>query len=83
MTANEFRNAILLLNCIDADEFFLAGVEYYTDRDISDEAIAAEWASFRENPPRFYIHASAAHRAALWAIIEKRLTKGESNATPD
>ena len=79
MTANQFRNAILLLNCIDADEFFQAGVEYYDNLNVSDEAAAAEWASFRENPPRFYIHASAAHRNALWAIIEKRLTKGESN----
>ncbi|MCK9994107.1 MAG: hypothetical protein Dbin4_02627, partial [Alphaproteobacteria bacterium] len=26
MTADEFRNALLLLNCIDADEFFQAGV---------------------------------------------------------
>ena len=78
MTANEFRNAILLLNCIDADEFFLAGVEYYNDRDISDEAVAAEWAFFRENPSSFYIHASGAHRNALWAVIEKRLTVADA-----
>ena len=78
MTADMLRNAILLLNCIDADEFFQAGVEYYTNLNVSDEAAAAEWASFRENPSRFFIHASDAHRAALWAIIEKRLTVADT-----
>ena len=79
MNADQFRNAILLLNCIDADEFFTAGIEYYDALAVSDKAAAAEWASFRKNPSRFYIHASAEHRNALWAVIEKRLTIGESN----
>ena len=63
---------------LSAFEEFI-GIEYYTALDVSDEAAAAEWASFRENPSRFYIHASAEHRNALWAVIEKRLTIGESN----
>lgn len=80
MTANQFRNAILLLNCIDATEF--EAEMYGTGPGGSgwnDFAVVKWWDQFREDPIKFYIHASDAHRAALWAIIEKRLTKGESN----
>ena len=93
MTADQFRNAILLLNCIDANEFFTAGIEYYDALNVSDEAAAAFgynhawsapgplalWNAFQKDPVRFYTHASAGQRNVLWGIIEKRLTKGESN----
>lgn len=69
MNANQFRNAILLLNCIDADEFAVLAPDPTRCR--------IWWEAFQKDPVKFYIHASAEHRAALWAIIEKRLTKGE------
>lgn len=77
MTALELRNAILLLNCIDADEFndaLFDGSAAWTD-----PAPLAIWNAFQKDSVNFYIHASDAHRNALWAIIEKRLTIGESN----
>ena len=81
MTSDQFRNAILLLNCIDADEFERS---YWVNPDSAPEpwewqTLQTEWTAFKENPARYYIHASAEHRNRLWGIIEKRLTKGESN----
>ena len=72
MTSDQFRNAILLLNCIDADEFAFG---LFDGEDISgDPAAMATWPDFLQDPVKFYIHASNRHRAALWAIIETRLT---------
>lgn len=77
MTALELRNAILLLKCIDADEFYGVRVDGFPMWDHPDRLTL--WENFQKDPVRFYIHASAEHRNALWAIIEKRLTKGETN----
>ena len=77
MTADEFRNALLLLNCIDADEFAVG--LFYDSLNPRHTYVREQWAEFKKDPVQFYIHASAAHRNALWAIIEKRLTIGESN----
>ena len=73
MTAAEFRNAILLLNCIDEDEFFCGNPER------ADARRTAVWTNFCRDPVKFYIHASDAHRNALFAIIQKRLTVGGKN----
>lgn len=76
MNANELRNAILLLNCIDADEFndaLFDGSAAWTD-----PAPLAIWNAFQKNPVTFYIHASDANREALFGIIQRRLTIGES-----
>lgn len=80
MTALELRNAILLLKCIDADEFAagLFGDEFAW----TDPVPLALWNTYQKDPVKFYIHASDAHRNALWAIIETRLTKGSKNDTP-
>ena len=77
MTSDQFRNAILLLNCIDADEFEKSWPF------VHHPSRVALWERFQKDPVRFYIHASAEHRNALWAIIEKRLTIGESNDKTD
>ena len=72
MTANQFRNAILLLNCIDADEFndaLFDGSAAWTD-----PAPLAIWNAFQKNPVTFYIHAGDANREALFGIIQRRLT---------
>lgn len=77
MTSVEFRNALLLLNCIDADEFndaLFDGSAAWTE-----PAPLAIWNAFQKDPVKFYIHASDAHRNALWAIIRKRLTVGGGN----
>ena len=79
MTANEFRNALLLLNCIDADEFndaLFDGSAAWTE-----PAPLAIWNAFQKDPVKFYIHASTHYRNALWAIIQTRLTAGEANDT--
>ena len=77
MTASELRNAILLLNCIDADEF-AAGLFDGSAR-WTEPAPLALWNAFQKDPVKFYIHASDAHRNALFAIIQKRLTIGGTN----
>ena len=77
MTASELRNAILLLKCIDADEF---GDALFEQNEVwNDPRAVALWNTYQKDPVKFYIHASDAHRTGLWAIIEKRLTIGESN----
>ena len=68
MTSDQFRNAILLLNCIDADEFAAAAFGY--NHAWSAPGPLALWNAFQKDPVRFYTHASAEHRNALWAIIE-------------
>ena len=80
MTPDQFRNAILpilLLNCIDADEFYGARENNWALANHPDRLRL--WDNFQKDPVKFYIHASAEHRSALWAIIEKRLTIGENN----
>ena len=72
MNADQFRNAILLLNCIDADEFndaLFDGSAAWTA-----PAPLAIWNAFQKDPVKFYIHASDAHREALFGIIQRRLT---------
>lgn len=77
MTANEFRNALLLLNCIDADAFF---DEMPFDASKESQAMVERaWQDYRNGPVTFYIYAGADVRNALWSIIQKRLTIGEEN----
>ena len=77
MNALQFRNAILALNFIDADEFSegLTGEKYNRH----DRAQLAMWESFRDNPVKFYTKTSDSYRNALWGIIEKRLTRGDGD----
>lgn len=77
INALQFRNAILLLKCIDADEFSAAlfGNEF----EWTDPVPLGLWNAYQKDPVKFFIHTSDAHRNALWAIIEKRLTRGEKN----
>ena len=77
MTALEFRNAILLLNCIDADEF--GGIQGAPQTENDWLECRKEWRVFHQDPVNFYIRCGERYRNALWAIIEKRLTIGESN----
>lgn len=84
VTSNQFRNAILLLKCIDADEFaeaiLIPSNKFMTSAHMWEaSATIALWSAFQKDPVKFYIHTSGAHRNALWAIIEKRLTTGENN----
>ncbi len=76
MTALELRNAILLLQCIDADEF---SDELFEGVFWEDAALMAAWRDFYKDPVKFFIHASDAHRNALFAIIQKRLTVRSTN----
>ena len=84
MTADEFRNALVRLNCIDADEFTDAIIRpansFVRSADIWGLAApTAIWNKFQENPVKFYIHASARDRSALFEIIRKHLTTGDKN----
>ena len=77
MTDAELRNAILMLRFIDEapfmNELFHDGVDW--DGPIPQKF----WSDFRGDPVKFYTNASDAHRNALFAIIQKRLTVGDVN----
>ena len=74
MTANEFKNALLLLGCIDADEFAALG-------DMESIEGECDWSRYCKDPVKFYIHAGGEQRNALWAIIQTRLKIGDANDT--
>lgn len=77
MTALELRNAILLLQCVDADEFVAA--LFGESANWTDPVPLGVWNTYQKDPVKFFIHASDAHRNALFEIILKRLTRGAAN----
>lgn len=65
MTFAQFHNALRVLTIIDYDELVAAGVENIDRR----------WASFQADPFRWFIRASDADAAKVWAIIEARQSR--------
>ncbi|MEQ1888070.1 MAG: hypothetical protein ABL951_02685 [Alphaproteobacteria bacterium] len=77
MTDLQLLNAILLLKCINADEF--AAAPFGDGALWADPTDIVFWGAYQRDPIGFYIHAGDADRKALFGIIQKRLTTGENN----
>lgn len=63
MTLSQFHNALRVLNSIDWYELEAAGVE----------SVEGRWASFQQDPYRWFIKASDADAAKVFSIIEGRM----------